>query len=252
MAPSTSTFSSSLPMGASWITKVYLSPVATRARTENANGRFTANIATLPKLNVKQLEKLKQLSLITLASRGTEYLTYSSLLRELDLPNIRLLEDLVISATYANLITAKLDTASQFVDVTSTAGRDVAPEKIPRMIEVLNMWCEQCDDVLADIDEQMRAVTRDARLKKKEAAEYEELLKEKKEALKGDEKPAPATSQGKGKRVIGEGADDGRYEADDMDVDEPTSHGHVEAENARLGANASRRRARGRVGNKRR
>jgi COP9 signalosome complex subunit 7 len=203
-----------------------------------------ASAANLPSLNERQLEKLKQLSLINLASRGTQYLTYPSLLRELELPSIRALEDLIISAVYAQLITAKLDTASQRVDVSSTAGRDVAPFEIAGMVATLNAWSNQCDDVLADIDEQMRMVQSDATEKKKEKEDYEKLLAQKKEQIKTEEK---GTSVGKGKRVISEGAEDGRggYDADQMDLDDATYGGDGQAIWA---ANASRRRTKGRYG----
>lgn len=209
----------------------------------------------LPPLNDKQLEKLKQLSLITLASRGAEHLTYPSLLRSLELPSIRVLEDLVISAIYAGLLHAKLDTASQLVEVSSTAGRDVAPSEIPSMVATLNAWCKQCEDVLADIDGQMEKVHREAVQKKWENEEYAKLVAAKKEQLKSEEKG----STGKGKRVISEGAEDGRggYGADDddgMDLDD-ASYGDG-AGGTSWGPNAARRRAKGvrfpPLGNKRR
>ncbi|KAF8254060.1 hypothetical protein K440DRAFT_652177 [Wilcoxina mikolae CBS 423.85] len=210
----------------------------------------------LPPLNDKQLEKLKQLSLITLASRGAEHLTYPSLLRSLELPSIRVLEDLIISAIYAGLLHAKLDTASQLVEVSSTAGRDVAPSEIPGMVATLNAWCKQCEDVLADIDGQMEKVHREAVQKKRDSEEYAKAVAAKKEQLKGEEKGGA----GKGKRVISEGAEDGRggYGADDddgMDLDD-ASYGDIAGGNS-WGPNAARRRAKGRfpphgIGNKRR
>jgi COP9 signalosome complex subunit 7 len=205
-----------------------------------------ANASALPSLNEKQLEKLKQLSLITIASRGSQYLTYSSLLQELDLSSVRALEDLVISAIYADLLHAKLDTKSQFVEVSSTAGRDVAPTEIPSMIETLTRWCGQCEDVLADIDAQMKAVHDEAVQKKKESDEYEKLLAHKREQLRNEEKTSGALS--KGKRVISEGDDGtrGGYDDDEMDVDDSPvgadGHGHWG------GANTSRRRTKGRFG----
>lgn len=207
----------------------------------------------LPPLNGKQLEKLKQLSLITLASRGPEHLTYPSLLRSLELPSVRVLEDLVISAIYAGLLHAKLDTASQLVEVSSTAGRDVAPSDIPTMIAALSAWSKQCDDVLADIDGQMERLHREAIQKKRESEEHAKLVAVKKEQIKSDDKGA----SGKGKRVISDGAEDGRggYGADDddgMDLDDP-SYGDG---SAAWGPNAARRRSRGGrfglIGNKRR
>lgn len=160
----------------------------------------------------------------------------------------------MISAIYAGLLNAKLDTASQLVEVSSTAGRDVAPDDIANMVATLNAWCKQCDEVLADIDGQMRTVHREAVQKKKETEEYEKLVAAKKEQLKGDDKGVA----GKGKRVISESAEDGRgyaEEDDGMDLDD-ASYGHGDAPGAAWGPNAGRRRTKGRfgglMGNKRR
>lgn len=164
---------------------------------------------------------------------------------------MRVLEDLVISAIYAGLLHAKLDTASQLVDVSSTAGRDVAPEDVGAMVETLNAWNKQCDEVLADIDGQIRAVHRDEVARKRETEEYDRLVASKKDQLKDDK-----GSAGKGKRVISESADDGRGYAEDddgMDLDDPT---YGEQGGAGWGPNAGRRRTKGRfggiLGNKRR
>ncbi|KAL7274005.1 hypothetical protein RUND412_003107 [Rhizina undulata] len=205
------------------------------------------NISNLPQLNDKHLEKLKQLSLVTIASKGPKHLTYASLQQTLDLPSVRALEDLVISAIYNSLLSAKLDTKHQRVDVSSTAGRDVAPQEIPQMIEVLSNWCKQCEDVLDDIDEQIKSIHRDAIAKKKEADEYERALAVRREAIKAEEKGVSlGTTGGKGKRVISEGADEGAgrggwIDDDEMDLDEgPFGDAHGVG-----AANTSRRRSKG-------
>lgn len=192
-------------------------------------------------MNDRQLEKLKQLSLVTLASLGQSHLTYPSLLATLDLPSIRALEDLVISAITASLLSAKLDTKHQLIEVSSTAGRDVAPAEIPAMIATLSNWCSVCEDVLEDIDAQVKGIQRDAMQRRRHVDEYERVLAAKREALKGEEK-----GQGKGKRVISEGADDGGAarggwgDDDEMDLDDAPFGGDVG------GANTSKRRTKGR------
>lgn len=200
-----------------------------------------ANTDSLPPLNERQLEKLKQLSLITLASLGASHLTYPSLLTTLDLPSIRALEDLVISAITASLLSAKLDTKHQLIEVSSTAGRDVAPEEIPAMIATLSNWCKVCEDVLEDIDAQVKGIQKEAVARRRQVDEYERVLAARREALKGEEKGA-----GKGKRVISEGADDGGAtrggwgDEDEMDLDDGPFGGDVG------GANTSKRRTKGR------
>ncbi|KAH8150795.1 uncharacterized protein LAJ45_04976 [Morchella importuna] len=99
-----------------------------------------------PPLSPAQLHKLRQLTLITLASQGPSHLTYASLLHTLDLPSTRSLEDLVISSIYASLLSAKLDTKSALVEVSSTAGRDVAPDEVPAMMRTLHSWGGVCEE----------------------------------------------------------------------------------------------------------
>ncbi|KAK4690583.1 COP9 signalosome complex subunit 7, partial [Lecanoromycetidae sp. Uapishka_2] len=89
----------------------------------------------LPKFSEPQQLKLRQLSLLTLATTPSN-LTYVHLQDALDLPTTRALEDLVISTIYAGLLNAKLDTLSQRVDVSSVAPlRDLKPGSIPQMEE---------------------------------------------------------------------------------------------------------------------
>ncbi len=52
--------------------------------------------------------KLKHLTILTLATQR-KTLSYDELMTELDIKNIRHLEDLIIGAIYAELINGKLD-----------------------------------------------------------------------------------------------------------------------------------------------
>lgn len=109
------------------------------------------------------------------------------------------------------------------------------------MIATLSNWCSVCEDVLDDIDAQVKGIQRDAIQRRRHVDEYERVLTAKREALKGEEK-----GQGKGKRVISEGADDGGAarggwgDDDEMDLDDGSFGGDVG------GANTSKRRIKGR------
>lgn len=160
----------------------------------------------LPKLSDIQAQKLRQLSLLTL-STTPNLLTYSHLQEALSLDSTRALEDLVISTIYAGLITAKLDTVAQRVDVSSVAPlRDLRPGSVPELISVLQGWDIRCLNVLQELEGQMREV-RSKALRERQREEANEkattkLLEEK-------------DSKGKsgGKRAVGE-------EADEMEIDE--------------------------------
>ena len=173
----------------------------------------------LPKLLGAQAQKLRQLSLLTL-STTPESLTYTHLQEALSLDSIRALEDLVISTIYAGLITAKLDTVAQRVDVSSVAPlRDPRPGSVPHMISVLNTWDDRCVSVLQDLEAQMRDVRQKAlRQRQREEADktaYNKLLEEK-----------DSKGKGGGKRGVGE-------ETEEMEVDE--NHAGLRSRGAKRG-----------------
>ncbi|KAM0797809.1 hypothetical protein BDR22DRAFT_809856 [Usnea florida] len=156
---------------------------------------------TLPKLSDVQVQKLRQLTLLSLATSPST-LSYAHLLSELSLPTTRALEDLVISSIYAGLITAKLDTLSQHVDVSSVAPlRDLRPGSVPRMVSVLEDWDSRCVSVLGEIEGQVREIRRKAQEQRKRDTEHEKAVAKK----MGDNED--------GKKRGGE-------EAEEMDIDE--------------------------------
>ncbi|UKZ75909.1 COP9 signalosome complex subunit 7a [Trichoderma virens FT-333] len=74
----------------------------------------------LPALNDTQTLKLRQLSLLSLASDRSS-LSYDALQNALGLSSVREVEDLVITAIYAGLLHATLDPARQAIQVSSIA-----------------------------------------------------------------------------------------------------------------------------------
>lgn len=59
--------------------------------------------SSLPDLTPLMVTKLRQLSIISL-TRHARIIPYNTLLKELDIDNVRQLEDLIISSIYANLL----------------------------------------------------------------------------------------------------------------------------------------------------
>ncbi|KAK6496739.1 hypothetical protein TWF481_001727 [Arthrobotrys musiformis] len=189
----------------------------------------TTSPDSLPDLSPTQLTKLKQLSLISIASTEPHKLTYPSLQSLLDIPNTRLLEDLIISATYASLLDAKLDTANQRVEVSSTAGRDVAPGDITNMIAALESWSSSCSSVLTEIEAQIASIQASAVAQRKEQLAYERAVEEKRKAAEKD--------GSKGKRVIDhDGLGFGPGE-DEMDLDDGPFDDQGGARKTRKGGN---------------
>ena len=58
----------------------------------------------------------------------------------LDISNVRELEDLIIEAIYQDVIKGKLDQKKKQLEIEYTMGRDVRPERISQMLDVLGAW----------------------------------------------------------------------------------------------------------------
>jgi len=63
------------------------------------------------------------------------------LLTELDLQNLRALEDLIIEAIYTDIIRGKLDQKNQQLEVDFALGRDIRQESVSEIVTVLQDWC---------------------------------------------------------------------------------------------------------------
>lgn len=71
---------------------------------------------------------------------SSQCLPYSLLLQQLELKNVRELEDLLIEAVYCDIIQGKLDQRNQQVEVDCSVGRDLGPNELPNIINTLQEW----------------------------------------------------------------------------------------------------------------
>ncbi|KAL3980544.1 alpha-tectorin [Sarotherodon galilaeus] len=135
---------------------------------------YKERAASLPELTPAQRNKLRHLSIISLAS-NLKCLPYSLLLQQLDLKNVRELEDLLIEAVYCDIIQGKLDQRNQQVEVDCSVGRDLGPNELPNIINTLQEWCAGCEAVLCGIEEQVSRANqyRESQLKVKVQVETE-------------------------------------------------------------------------------
>ncbi|PVH76376.1 hypothetical protein DL98DRAFT_517967 [Cadophora sp. DSE1049] len=199
-------------------------------------GTYTdyTSTADLPPLNAAQTLKLRQLSFLTLAKNQAD-LSYKKLLESLGLETPRELEDLVISAIYAGLVSATLDPYHQVVAVSSVSPlRDLQPNSIPAMLNTLNEWSTRCVSTLADLEKQIAGIKAEALKRHREEAEWnaqvEKLMEVKGENEEKSEKKG-GVFHGVGKKLGfgaaakrgsgGLGGDD----ADDMDIDDEDDDG---------------------------
>lgn len=126
----------------------------------------------LPTLTPAQEEKLRQLTLLTLASPfapqtspPTNHLTYSSLLSSLSLPSNQSLEAILTSSIYSGLLTARLSPTSNppIVHITAVAPlRDLRPQSLPALLQILQTWESRCNNVISDLEGQINGIRNSA------------------------------------------------------------------------------------------
>ena len=88
----------------------------------------------------KMISKFRQLSIVKLA-RQSKRVPYATLQVDLDITNVRDLEDLIIDTIYAGLLDGRLDQANAVLNVKSCMARDVRPEEdVDAMIIKLVNW----------------------------------------------------------------------------------------------------------------
>lgn len=133
---------------------------------------YLSNAERLPQLTIAMINKLRHLTIVSLAMKS-KYIPYSVLLKELDMRNLRELEDLIIEVIYANVVSGKMDQSNNCLEVDHTIGRDIKPEHLKKVISVLSDWCRNCDSVLKNIEMQIATANqlKDEHLRNKQQIE---------------------------------------------------------------------------------
>ncbi|XP_013964154.1 COP9 signalosome complex subunit 7a isoform X2 [Canis lupus baileyi] len=122
---------------------------------------YLAEARNLPPLTEAQKNKLRHLSVVTLAAKvkpdllGPQCIPYAVLLEALALRNVRQLEDLVIEAVYADVLRGSLDQRNQRLEVDYSIGRDIQRQDLSAITRTLQEWCVGCEVVLSGIEEQV-------------------------------------------------------------------------------------------------
>nr|GMD62123.1 COP9 signalosome complex subunit 7 isoform X1 [Ipomoea batatas] len=141
---------------------------------------FTGN---LPQLVPDQVLKLKQLTMLTLAET-TKVLPYDLLMQELDVSNVRELEDFLINeCMYVGIVRGKLDQLRRCFEVQFAAGRDLRPGQLASMIETLSDWLMTSDNLLVSIQEKIKWADTMSQLDKKHHKDIEEKVEDVKKTL---------------------------------------------------------------------
>lgn len=130
----------------------------------------------LPDLSEQMIIKLRHLSIVSLA-RCRRHIPYQILMQELELDNIRQLEDMIIEVIYANVIKGNhnliynifyilnfnfsnkigtMDQRNNRLEIDQTIARDVREEDFQTITNVLNEWCRTCENILSNIEHQIQ------------------------------------------------------------------------------------------------
>lgn len=134
--------------------------------------QFLENKEKLIPLTAIMDKKLKHLTILTLATQK-KTLPYDDLMVELDIPNVRHLEDIIIEAIYAGLdefkvesiqyltimfpelINGKLDQKNRQLEIDYAVARDIQTENIQEIVTILTDWLKSCENCSSCLQEQI-------------------------------------------------------------------------------------------------
>lgn len=144
---------------------------------------YKSNSGHYPELVSDQVLKLKQLTVLALAE-SNKVLPYSLLMEELDVTNVRQLEDFLINeCMYVGIVRGKLDQSQRCFEVQFAAGRDLRPGQLGNMIQTLSNWLSTSDNLLISIQEKIKWADTMNELDKKHQKDLEDKVDEVKKSL---------------------------------------------------------------------
>jgi len=149
----------------------------------------------LPELGDAELTKLKQLTLVNMASKQ-RILPYSSIQQALNVPDLRALEDLIIESMYAGLLEGHLNQKDSTLEITSAMGRDIGPDDVNHMIQQLGAWLESTDVVLKTLHSQVARVQSEEELARLRDADLEQQKTRVVDELKANKLTSPMGAGG--------------------------------------------------------
>ncbi|KAL8062378.1 hypothetical protein ABFX02_02G143000 [Erythranthe guttata] len=144
---------------------------------------YKSNASRLPQIVPDQVLKLKQLTVLTLAETD-KVLPYDTLMQELDVQNVRELEDFLINdCMYVGIVRGKLDQLRRCFEVQFAAGRDLRPAQLGSMIQTLASWLSTSEDLLVSIQDKIKWADSMSEIDKKHKKEVDERVEEVKKTL---------------------------------------------------------------------
>lgn len=151
----------------------------------------------LPKLTERQEKKLKQLSVVSIASKTRvrishknslaykfKLITYDLLSQTLHFSSVREIEDFLIDSIYQGLFKGKLNHSQKLFEVDEVFGRDIQSKDIERMIGTLQAWQSNSVETIDKIDQKIKIASEQQQISAKRKTALEKLINEKIDAIK--------------------------------------------------------------------
>jgi len=107
---------------------------------------YLENKKYLPQLSEPQIKKLQYLTIVTLANK-MKIISYDVLLKELNIDNVKDLENLIIEAIHLNLISGELNQKDNCLEVNWTVSRDVGANDV----DTLQQFSDSSENVLSPV-----------------------------------------------------------------------------------------------------
>lgn len=146
-------------------------------------GDYKSKADCLPELIPDQILKLKQLTVLTL-TETCKVLSYDKLMQELDVANVRELEDFLIDkCIYSGIVRGKLDHLRRCFEVHFSACRDLRPAQLGNMIQTLENWLSTSENLLVSIEERIKWADATSEIDKKHRKDVKETAEEIKKCL---------------------------------------------------------------------
>lgn len=123
-------------------------------------------------LDEAQSKKLKMMTLATLGAHDS-ILKYKQIESQLSI-GIDEVEAIVVDAVYEGLLTGKLDSKRQLIEVDAVYGRDVSFERLDEIGNLLEQWVHRTERVLAESEDGIQRLRKDAAERDSEIKHYNE------------------------------------------------------------------------------
>lgn len=111
---------------------------------------YLENKEYLPELSEPQIKKLQYLTIVKLANK-MKIISYDVLLKELNIDNVKDLENLIIEAIHLNLISGELNQKDNCLEVNWTVSKDVGANDVGNMIDTLQQFSDSSENVLSTV-----------------------------------------------------------------------------------------------------